>query len=460
MTMPHAITVPRLGWSMEEGTFGEWLKQDGDSVERGEPLFVLEGEKSAQDVESLESGILRIPPAGPQPGETVKVGQILAYLVEAGERAPFETDSARMPPIAAPIAAAERSLPPASDARSLPAAGPATRRLARNLQVDLQRVRGSGPGGKVTPDDVRAAVPLAPEATRQRPAISPRARRVARELGIDWSTLRGTGRTGRIRERDVRAAAGPRAAALDHGPPGVPAASSDSAAFPATILPISKIRRAIAARMSAGVHEAAPVTLTTKCDATNLVNLRQQFRHAAADGNAVPGYNDLILKLVAAALPRHAELTRQWHEQGIRVPRGMHLALAVDTEAGLLAPVLRDVDRLTLRQIASRTRQLIEAARSGRLAESDLCGGVFTITNLGHFGIDAFTPILNLPQSAILGVGRIAREPAVVNDVVVPRDQMTLSLTFDHRVVDGAPAARFLQTLTGAIEAPGAWLVP
>jgi pyruvate dehydrogenase E2 component (dihydrolipoamide acetyltransferase) len=212
--------------------------------------------------------------------------------------------------------------------------------------------------------------------------------------------------------------------------------------------------------MRAGVHETAPVTLTTKCDATNLVSLRQQFRNAATDGEIVPGYNDLIVKLVAAALARHPELTRQWHEQGICVPGAMHLAVAVDTEAGLLAPVLRDVDRLTLRQVAARTKQLIEQARAGRLTENDLTGGIFTVTSLGMFGIDAFTPIINLPQCAILGVGRIIREPAVVNDLVVPRDQMTLSLTFDHRVVDGAPAARFLQTLTKAIEAPGAWLVP
>jgi pyruvate dehydrogenase E2 component (dihydrolipoamide acetyltransferase) len=138
----------------------------------------------------------------------------------------------------------------------------------------------------------------------------------------------------------------------------------------------------------------------------------------------------------------------------------MHLAIAVATDAGLLAPVLRDVDRLTVREITCQTRQLIEQARAGRVAESDLQGGVFTITNLGMFGIDAFTPIINLPQCAILGVGRIVREPAVVNDVIVPRDQMTLSLTFDHRVLDGAPAARFLKTLTRAIEAPGASLVP
>lgn len=451
--MPHAITVPRLGWSMEEGTFGEWLKREGDPIERGEPLFVLEGEKSAQDVESLDRGILRIAPDGPRPGDTVKVGQILAFLVEAGEPAPFDRTTVPETPAAAKDASIQRP-------GSLPPAGPATRRLARKVQVDLQRVHGSGPGGKVTLDDVRAAVPSAPGANRARAAISPRARRAARELGVDWSSITGTGRTGRIRERDVRAAANDRTGSRSRVAPG-PACSTQDAGEPAaTIRPISKIRRTIAARMSAGIHETAPVTLTTKCDSTNLVNLRQQFRAAAAAGDIVPGHNDLITKLVATALARHPELTHQWHEQGIRIPGAMHLAIAVATDAGLLAPVLRDVDRLTVREVACQTRQLIEQARAGRVAESDLQGGVFTITNLGMFGIDAFTPIINLPQCAILGVGRIVREPAVVNDVIVPRDQMTLSLTFDHRVLDGAPAARFLKTLTRAIEAPGASLVP
>jgi pyruvate dehydrogenase E2 component (dihydrolipoamide acetyltransferase) len=212
--------------------------------------------------------------------------------------------------------------------------------------------------------------------------------------------------------------------------------------------------------MLAGVQQAAPVTLTTKCDATNLVNLRQQFRTAGDGETIVPAYNDLLAKLAAAALARHPQLTHQWHEQGIRVPEGMHIAVAVDTDAGLLAPVLRDVDRLTLRQLAAESKQLAERARAGRLSADDMQGGVFTITNLGMYGIDAFTPIINLPQAAILGVGRIVREPAVVGEAIVPRDLLTLSLTFDHRIVDGAPAARFLQTLVQALETPGPWLVP
>jgi pyruvate dehydrogenase E2 component (dihydrolipoamide acetyltransferase) len=213
--------------------------------------------------------------------------------------------------------------------------------------------------------------------------------------------------------------------------------------------------------MSAGAHETAPVTLTTRCDATNLVSLRDQFRAAERGAEEiVPSYNDLLVKLTAMILTRHLLLAAQWGEREILLPDGFHISVAVDTDAGLLAPVVRDADKLTLRQVAAELRWLAASARSGGLSADEMQGGVFTITNLGMLGVEAFTPIINLPQCAILGVGRIVREPAVVNDQIVPRDRMTLSLTFDHRVVDGAPAARFLNDLRHAIENPGAVLVP
>jgi pyruvate dehydrogenase E2 component (dihydrolipoamide acetyltransferase) len=270
---------------------------------------------------------------------------------------------------------------------------------------------------------------------------SPRARRVAAELGIDWSNLRGTGRDGRIRERDVRAAA-------------------TAAGTGGRLIPYTPSRRTIAARMVAGVTQAAPVTLTTRADATNLVNVRGQFRAAAAGDDPVPGYTDFLVKLAAAALRRHPMLQAQWRDDGLFVPDRVAIAVAVHTDAGLLAPVVRDADRLTLRQVAARSRDLIARARAGRLSADEMRGATFTITNLGGLGVDAFTPIVHLPQCAVLGVGRIVREPAVVGGQVVPRDQVTLSLTFDHRVVDGAPAARFLDTLRACLEQPAPWLMP
>ena len=195
---------------------------------------------------------------------------------------------------------------------------------------------------------------------------------------------------------------------------------------------------------------------------TNLVGLARavQGKWSRDQAGVIPSYNDLLVKLTAVILERHPLLAAQWNDCEIIIPAEFHISVAVDTEAGLLAPVVRNANKLTLRQVAAEMRKLSERARAGKLTSEQMQGGVFTITNLGMFGIDAFTPIINLPQCAILGVGRIVREPAVVNDQVIPRDQMTLSLTFDHRVVDGAPAARFLNDLRQAIEQPGAVLVP
>ncbi|OAI52901.1 hypothetical protein AYO44_04435 [Planctomycetaceae bacterium SCGC AG-212-F19] len=421
--MAIPVVVPRLGWSMDEGTLLEWLKQDGDTVRPGEPLFVLESEKAAEQIEALDGGILRFAAAGPQPGDRVTVGQVLAQLVAEGEAIP----------VSQPVATAAK--PEIRQASPAPA-GPAARRLARAMNVDLVSVAGSGPGGRITEADLRqhqekptASVPALPAQA----AITPRARRAARALGIEATNLRGSGRNGRIRERDVLAV--------------TPKARGK-------LIPHTATRRTIAARMVAGVTVAAPVTLTTKVDAEQLFQLREQFRTSAVAKDFVPSYTELFLKLTAVALRQHPLLQAQWREEGLFVPEGIDIALAVDTDGGLRAPVVRGVDLLSLRAIATDCRDLIDLARAGKLTADQLRDATFTITNLGSVGVDAFTPIITLPQCAVLGIGRIVREPAVVGDVVVPRQRVTLSLTFDHRVIDGAPAARFLDTLRRAVEDP------
>jgi pyruvate dehydrogenase E2 component (dihydrolipoamide acetyltransferase) len=205
--------------------------------------------------------------------------------------------------------------------------------------------------------------------------------------------------------------------------------------------------------MVTSLRATASATLTTSADASNLVALRQQFR-AGSPQAIVPTYTDLIIKLSALALQAHPALNSRWEEEGIVQCRGIHIAFAVDTEAGLVAPVIRDVPALSLAQLAARSRELAERAHSRKLTADDMQGGTFTVSNLGPFGIDAFTPIINYPECAILGVGRIRKQPAVVGDQIVARDLVTLSLTFDHRIVDGAPAARFLNTLRQGIEQP------
>ena len=199
----------------------------------------------------------------------------------------------------------------------------------------------------------------------------------------------------------------------------------------------------------------------TQIDATNLVGLRTQFKQAA-NGSNIPSYSDIIMKLVSLALRQHPLLAARSEGDQWMIPSmsdGLHIGLAVDTEGGLVVPVVRDVGSTGLFELANQTVKLIEKSRAGTLVVSEMQGGVFTISNLGSFGIDAFTPIINLPETAVLGLGRIRREPVVVDDKIVARDQLTLSLTFDHRIVDGAPAARFLQTVSQAIENPSAWLL-
>ena len=396
--MAIPITIPRLGWSMEEGVFVAWLKPDGASVRPGDPLFSLEADKATQDIESLDAGILRIAPDGPRPGQVVAVGTVIAFLVQPDEPAPFESLS----PTPQPTSAA---------AAPVPAPVPAP----------------------PEPDSLRSP------SARRTPAISPRARRVARELGVDWTTLQGSGRTGRIRERDVRAAG--------------------SAPAEGTASPVGPVRRRIAERMLQSSRATAPVTLTTSADATNLVNLRQQFRLVAEAGEPVPGYTDLVVKLAGVALQRHPALNACWSEGGIVAFASVHVGIAVDAEAGLFVPVVRDVQSLTLRALAARTRDLAQRARQGQLTAQEMQGGTFTVTNLGAFGIDAFTPLINTPQCAVLGVGRIAPRAVVKDGQIVAREEITLSLTFDHRLTDGAPAARFLQTLVALLENPAPWLI-
>jgi pyruvate dehydrogenase E2 component (dihydrolipoamide acetyltransferase) len=396
--MPIAITVPRLGWNMEEGVFAGWLKQDGDPVREGEPLFSLEGDKSTQDVESIDPGTLSIPADAPAVGDKVLVGAILGYLLTSGEAAPTAPAASRPAP---------------------------TVEVAKSAEPEASYVgRANGRG------QVRS---------------TPLARRIARELGVDWARLEGSGSGGRIRKVDVLEAAR--------------VASSRVEGSPVRSIAVSPVRRTIAARMVESGRTTASVTLTTTIDATNLVNLRLQFRDARSPKTAVPSFTDFFIKLTALTLADHPMLNARWADDRIELNGEVNVGFAVDTEAGLLVPVIRGAGELGLRQITEQSLVLVGQAREGRLPSAEMRGGTFTITNLGAFGIEAFTPIINSPECAILGLGRIARQPVSVGDQVVSRERMTLSLTFDHRIVDGGPAARFLQDLTRMVENPGPWLI-
>jgi pyruvate dehydrogenase E2 component (dihydrolipoamide acetyltransferase) len=397
--MPINITLPRFGWSMEEGKFLAWLKRTGDAIKEGDPIFTLESDKAAQEVEAIDSGILHIPLDGPQPGDVIKVGHVLGYLLAEGETPPAT------PPETSP-----------TDSENPP-------------------IRSSD---KTISGFSESAGNQAHSAGDSFPA-SPRARRAAKEHRVDLIALTPTGKGGRIRERDVLAVS--------------------TYAMPTSTreVPITSMRRAIATRMVGSLSNTAPVTITCRCDATNLVALRQQLK--AAGASIVPSFTDIIAKITAGALHTHPMLTARWDKDRLLLPEQIHIGIAVDTDAGLLVPVLRDVVTSPLTAVATQSRQLIEAARAGRLSAAEMQGGCFTITNLGGFGIEAFTPIINYPEVAVLGLGAIIWEAAALEDgTLTSRQLMTLSLTFDHRILDGAPAARFLQTLRQRMEEPFAWL--
>lgn len=405
--MAQEIIVPRLGWSMEEGIFGEWLKPPGEFVAAGEMLYVLEGEKAAHEIESFDSGYLCVPPDAPQSGDPVSVGQVVGFLLAEGESAPASVKK----PSSANVSAGFTSAP-----------------------SELALTEDTEPSAKVS----HSSAPESPVVSRA--IATPRARRRAQELGVDWTQLAGSGRKGRIRERDV----------LMHTAES-PAARESSTAGLAPVTPgkhtrASKHRLVLAQRMIAGVHQAAPVTLTTKVDASALVTYRAMLK-GTTTGAEAPTYNDILIWLTAQTLRDLPELNACWHADGIHAYDAIHIAMAVDTPLGLLAPVIRSADQLTLHQIAEQTQLLIAQARTGQLNQKHLEGGTFTVSNLGTFGIDAFTPILNLPQAGILGMGRIVEEPVVRAGRIEVGQTLTLSLTFDHRVLDGAPAARWLQQL-------------
>jgi pyruvate dehydrogenase E2 component (dihydrolipoamide acetyltransferase) len=454
--MAYEVTLPRLGWSMEKGTLVEWRKQPGEQVQAGEILFVVEADKASQEVEAFESGILYIPPGAPEPGTELPVGAVLGYLLAPGEAPPpaamaAGAAAAEPTPAGAARPAGTAAPVPAPAVGREPAISPRARRAARELGVEWTALQGSGRTGRIVERDVRQAAASAaarPARAAAPSRVSPVARRMAHELGVDVAQLAAEAPGKRITRADVEAAA---------REPARPPVAAPPAGVP---VPMSQVRRLTAERMAASAHTAAAVTLTTEADATELVRLRSQLK---ADGSGpVPTYNDLLAKIVAEALAEHPALNARIEGEAIVQAATINIGLAVDTERGLLVPVLRDVGSKRLPEIAVESAALVEAARTGRSEPDSLRGGTFTITNLGMYEIDAFTPIINLPECAILGVGRIVPKQAVVDAEagrVAIRQMVFLSLTFDHRLVDGAPAARFLQRIKQYVEQPYLWLV-
>jgi pyruvate dehydrogenase E2 component (dihydrolipoamide acetyltransferase) len=297
--------------------------------------------------------------------------------------------------------------------------------------------------GEVIPELEKApAAPPVAEVPVEAPApkeilATPAAKRLAKEHGVDLSQIKGTGPGGRITEKDVMAFVEARKA-----PPPPPRP-------PAKVIPFIGMRQAIAERMTQSLQTMAQVTITTEIDATELVRMREQLK-----GEFELTYTDMVVKAAAIALKKHPLLNSTLIGDEIHLLDEVHIGVAVALEGGLIVPVVRDADKKSLREIAAETRRLAEGARAGTLTVDEVTGSTFTVTNLGMYGVDIFTPIINPPEVAILGVGRIVEKPSFQQGQVVPRAMMHLSLTFDHRIVDGAPAAEFLRTVKELLENP------
>ena len=429
--MAIEIVMPRLGWDMKAGTVVEWRKHDGDRVEAGEYLFLVESDKSTTEVEALDSGMLHIPDQSLHLGEELPVGTLLAYLLEDGERLPVTDNTAESP--SSPSAVPELVVP---DGRAAEEASAPTE------------------GGDADRDRSRR---------RRHPVASPRAKRLAAEQGVDWTTLTGSSRSGRIVARDVQVAVRRTRVVANTPITPAPDISAPLGAASAAAIPLTSMRRVIGERMARSAHTTAAVTLTTEADASALARVRADLVEAlAGQDTPVPAYNDFFIRLVAVALREFPDLNAALTDEGIVRHEAVNIGLAVDTEWGLFVPVVRDAQARSVRAIAEESARLIAAVRAGQASSADLAdGGTFTITNLGMYEIDAFTPIINPPQCAILGLGRIVARPMVVDEdagTIAVCKMLALSLTFDHRLVDGGPAARFLQRIKQFVERPVVWL--
>jgi pyruvate dehydrogenase E2 component (dihydrolipoamide acetyltransferase) len=413
--MATDVKLPRLGQGMESGVIVRWLKSEGEPVVRGEPLYELDTDKVTQEVESELDGVLaKIVVAE---GD-VDVGATVAVIESNGAAdTPAET--------------------PADDSPSDAAAAPTPDDAAE-----------TGPPASPPSAEAQAADGR-PVATPTRLKASPLARRIARERGVDLASLQGTGPEGRILADDVeRGATGGGSATTP--PPAAPAALPSGEI---EVVPLTSIRRTIARRLTEAW--AAPVfQLGVSADMTEVLALREQLVERLAEGDAKPTVNDVLVKLTGAALVRHTPVNATFTGEEIQRHPSAHIGIAVAAPQGLVVPVIRDADRRTVQEIAGARADLVGRARDNKLTVQDMEGGTFTISNLGMFGVEQFTAVLNPPQVAILAVGAVKDEPVVTDGELDIAPILRMILTCDHRAIDGADGAQFLQTLVALIEQP------
>jgi pyruvate dehydrogenase E2 component (dihydrolipoamide acetyltransferase) len=417
--MAEAIYLPKLGMTMEEGTLCRWIVPDGGEVKRGDLVFEMETEKVQLEVEAEHEG--RLKQLVPE-GAVLKPGDVVGAILAAGEE---------VPQALVDRVAAQGGETPGAGSQSSAAA------------IEATLAEGEKPPSPATGGSVPTAEPL---------RISPIARRLADENGIDVRTLTGSGPGGRVVERDVQIAIEARKAA----PPAVSAPAPQAAPAPATAgaIPYSGRRRTIGERMRESAVSMAQVTLTSETLVDAAVEMVHGLNREWRKDGVLVTLTALIVRACALALKEHPQLNSRLDGGQILLSPEINVGVAVDQEAGLIVPVVRAADRMSLQMVAKTVRELTEKAREDKLRPEDVLDGTFTVSSLEGTGVDAFTPIINPPQAAILGVGRVRDVAAFEGASVVKRQATTLSLTFDHRVTDGAPAARFLERVAELLGRP------
>jgi len=446
------LAMPKLGLTMKTGKVSKWFVAEGAAVKQGDDLFEVETDKITNKVESPADGVLF--QIVVQPKQEVSVGAVLGILAQPGEniaRVDGASDS--------PASSGSEAGAPKPEKTNAPAAGqpsgtsgiasPAARRLARELGIDLGCVTGTGPDGRIVEGDVRARHELVGKIR-----ITPLAAAVAAKAGLDISTLTGTGEGGKIVREDVDRVLHPEKFAAAAQSSGLSSGQPASADVPCSV-PMEGMRKIIADNMMGSLQNSAQLTLVSEADVTACVDVINDFKSRNRRNKDFRlSMNDVLILAVSKALKKHPRMNATFDGATITRHAEVHMGVAVALPEGLMVPVLHNADRLGLLDIAKESRLLAGRARKGELTPDDMSGGTFTITNMAHSVVDFFTPILKPGETGILGVGRVVEKPVIRCGAIVARSMMGLSLTFDHRVEDGAPAAEFLKTLVEYLSEP------
>lgn len=455
--MAKAVIMPKFEMSQETGTVVRWLKKEGDKIKKGDALLEVETDKVVMEVEAPDDGILAGVSA--KEGDVVPVTTTIAYLLADGESLPSGTAPTPAPastPAAVVSPTASVTQPTVvQSAPSAVAATPVAEKAARAANVDLSLVPALENGARITRKDVEDYLRAQAESGGAKRA-TPAARRVARESGVDIKAIAGSGPRGRVQEADVRAFTP--SAAVQSGVETQQPLSSDE------IIPLQGIRKRIAERMTLSYQSAPHIMLTVEADMSAAMAWRAQTNaQREAQGKPKLSVTALIVKAVAAALKKNPYINAALLEDGIHLKKAVNIGVAVALENGLIVPVIRDADRISAEAVNEKVDELARKARQNQLLPSDVSASTFTISNLGMFGVDHFTAIINPPEVGILAVGRVVKRAVVVEEEsgeesLRIRPMMAMTLSVDHRVADGASGAQFLKDLVLLLQEPKAYL--